>query len=91
MTENGKKQWKDIGKDLPGKKINAIHATENELYVGVYDQGIFLTLDEGEHWESLNANLPDLKVQAILKMNEHLFVGTDVGILKKKQKQPNGR
>ena len=86
MTENGKRQWKDIGKDLPGKKINAIHAIENELYVGVYDQGIFLTLDEGEHWESLNANLPDLKVQAILKMNDHLFVGTDVGIFKKQAK-----
>lgn len=82
ITEKNKTKWKYIGHNLPSPKINALHTTEKNIYVGVYKKGIFKSVDNGISWQSINVNLPNLNVLAILKQNENLIVGTDIGIFK---------
>ena len=84
ITENDRNKWKDIGEELPSKKINALHISGKEIYTGLYNQGIFVTKNDGDLWQSLNKGLPNLKVQGILKIKDEILVGTDDGIYKTK-------
>lgn len=82
LSSNNKMNWNFISKDLPNKKINALHIFENEILVGVYRKGVFSTKDQGKTWANLNFDLPNLSLQAIFK-NENIFlVGGDEGIFK---------
>jgi len=84
ITENNRKEWKDIGEKLPSKKINALHISGEGIYAGLYNEGIYVTNNDGDLWQSLNEGLPNLKVQGILKIRNEILIGTDVGIYKTK-------
>ena len=72
--------WKQIGRDLPGTKINALHVEDSTLFIGVFRQGIFKSENMGKNWLPLSFNLPDQNVQAICTYNNQLVAGTDTGI-----------
>jgi hypothetical protein len=82
ISENNKSKWRNIGRDLPSAKINALFVAGDDIYAGVYKHGIYNSSSNGNSWISLNERLPNLNVQAILKLNENLIVGTDIGIYK---------
>jgi hypothetical protein len=82
LREQNKSAWIQIGNKLPGKKINAIHVSNNVRYVSVYGQGIFVSNNKVITCRSLNYNLENLKVRAIIKIRDQLFAGTDDGIFK---------
>lgn len=75
-----RQDWAQAGHDLPGAKITALHVAGPDLYVGVYEKGIFVSHDGGRTWGSLNHDVGDLRVRAILKVDAELVVGTDNGI-----------
>ncbi|MEM6298480.1 MAG: hypothetical protein AAF740_07320 [Bacteroidota bacterium] len=80
MSMADQSKWVSIGDHLPNKKINALHVSGKNIYVGVYRRGIFVTKDEGMTWKPLNYDLQSLDVQSILKLEEQLFIGTDEGV-----------
>lgn len=80
-------EWKRVGQALPNQKITALHVTDREMYVGVYEAGIFVSRDQGAGWQSLNAGLADLSVRSILKIGEELLVGTNTGLFRSEQGQ----
>ena len=53
-----------------------------DLFIGVYQKGLYTSKDNGETWKPLNYNLPDFRVQAILKTKDAFLVGTDSGVFK---------
>ncbi|MEM6348678.1 MAG: hypothetical protein AAF927_32640 [Bacteroidota bacterium] len=69
-----------ISEALPSQKINALHLDGENIYVGVYREGLYGSEDLGQNWQSLNHDLPNLRVQAIKHYNGKLVVGTDAGI-----------
>ncbi|MEM8901064.1 MAG: hypothetical protein AAGC85_23340, partial [Bacteroidota bacterium] len=62
------------------KKLNALYVDEDDIYVGVYREGLYRSSDEGQTWTSLNLDLPNLNVQAVHVYQNRVFVGTDLGI-----------
>ena len=80
ISQGNVSEWKPIGESLPNPKINALHISEEEIFVGVYEKGIYTTKNEGKSWESINYNLTNLAVQSIFKLQDKLFIGTDDGI-----------
>lgn len=87
ISESNRTKWKPVGKDLPGKKINALQVYDGKIYVGIYQEGIYMSKDGGEQWISINKNLKDLRIQSILKQKDFFLVGTDSGLLKYDFKQ----
>ena len=75
LSSNNKTRWRQIGRDLPGKKINALLVDGNTIYVGVYQKGVFKGDASDLLWESLNYNLTDLLVQSLAIYGNDLFVG----------------
>ena len=73
-------EWKDIGMNLPGRKINAVLVDGDFIYVGVYRKGVYRSDDLGTSWQELNEGISDLKVQALFTFAGNIYVGTDSGI-----------
>ena len=82
ISEKNRTEWKQIGTDLPSKKINALHISDQTIYAGVFRKGIFKSDNNGITWTSLNFDLPNLRVQTICEFDNILLVGTDEGIFK---------
>ncbi len=87
ISSENRSQWNQIGKDLPNKKINALHISGETIFVGVYRKGIYKSIDNGVSWKSLNFDLSNLSVQTIWAFEGQLFVGTDEGISKYLEKE----
>jgi photosystem II stability/assembly factor-like uncharacterized protein len=79
--------WNRVGQDLPNQKMTALHISGAEMYVGVYEQGIFVSKDKGASWTSMNKGLLDLSVRSILKVNGKLLVGTNTGMFRLEPEQ----
>ncbi|WP_010516168.1 WD40/YVTN/BNR-like repeat-containing protein [Croceivirga radicis] len=72
--------WKNIGETLPLSPVNAIvedPVNESLLFVGT-DNGLYASLDAGNHWQSITNGLPNVAVHdlVIQKRDKHLVVGT---------------
>lgn len=80
VSRDSKTVWNDISQGLPGRKINALHISENTIYAGVYKMGIFKSTDVGKSWIPMNDGLNDLAVQAIWESNDYFLLGTDSGL-----------
>lgn len=83
LTKDDGATWQQVGSTLPSTKINALHLAQGQLWVGVYQAGLFTSQDRGESWQAVTG-LPDPRVQAILKTEEFLWVGTDTGLYRKR-------
>lgn len=81
-SEKNRTNWFPIGETLPNLKINALHISDDTIFVGVFRQGIFTSTDGGLTWAALNYNLPDLTVQSVVTVGDKLLAGTDSGIFK---------
>ncbi len=82
LSDEKRQEWKQIGSSLPDVKITVLHLADDEIYAGVYRQGIFVSKNNGENWIALNGDLANLSVRAILKSKGNLLVATDAGIFK---------
>ena len=82
MTENHGSHWKDISTGLATKKINTLFISGNEIYLGLYHEGVTMWKLNSSYWNSYNLNLPNRNVIAITKVKDELLVGTDMGIFK---------
>ena len=89
LSSENRTQWRQIGGQLPGTKINALLVDKSAIYVGVYQKGVFKGNSDGLLWEELNFGLPDLRVQALLKVGSTLIAGTDSGIFLLEEGQNN--
>ncbi len=82
MTENNRTSWKDISNGLAVKKINTLYVSGDEIYIGLYYEGVTMWKLKSAYWNSYNNNLPNRNVLAIIKWKDELVIGTDMGIFK---------
>ncbi|MEN0046715.1 MAG: hypothetical protein AAF806_06650 [Bacteroidota bacterium] len=82
IAKEGSTNWKQIGDGLPRKQVHRLHIDEEDIYVGIHEEGIFKTTDKGKKWTNLTYNLADLRIQSMTSIEGQLLVGTDVGIFK---------
>ncbi|MEM0991973.1 MAG: hypothetical protein AAGI49_03010 [Bacteroidota bacterium] len=87
IKKEGAENWQQIGAELPRKQIHRLHIEDEDIYVGIYEEGIFKTIDKGEKWINLTYNLSDLRIQSMTTINGQLLAGTDVGIFKLNEQQ----
>jgi hypothetical protein len=82
VTQNKMTSWKDISQGLMTKKINTLFVDGDEIYVGLYHEGVSMRKLKDGYWNAYNANLPNRNIRAIVKVKDELVVGTDMGIFK---------
>jgi hypothetical protein len=82
MTENNRTSWKNIGSGLATKKINTLYINGDEVYIGLFHEGVTMWKLKSSYWNSYNNNLPNRNVLAIVKVKNELVIGTDMGIFK---------
>jgi uncharacterized protein with FMN-binding domain len=86
-TTDGGNAWTDLigeGKKYPaeisGKKIAAMYAEENDIYIVVESLGIFYSADGASTWTKINGNIPKVRnaynLINIYKYKEKLYVGS---------------
>ncbi|MEL6945156.1 MAG: hypothetical protein AAFO82_21100, partial [Bacteroidota bacterium] len=75
MTQEGSKDWVQIGEGLPNKQIDRLHINEDDIYVSIFKEGIFVTSDKGEKWTNITYNLSNLSVQSMTTIEGRLLVG----------------
>ncbi|MCB0636699.1 MAG: hypothetical protein KDC54_08780, partial [Lewinella sp.] len=80
LSDGHMTHWAPIGESLPGTKINALQVTQGELWVGIYQHGVFVSEDQGETWTDRTADLPDRRIQSFWKEGEWTLAGTDSGL-----------
>jgi len=82
-TENYGKSWKHISSDIPKSYSSFVHViredhkTPGVLYVGT-DNGLYVSVDDGDNWERIKNNLPPAPVYWI-SLQEHfddMVIGT---------------
>ena len=82
MTQDHLASWKDIGTGLATKKINSLYVHGNELYIGLFHEGLTRWVLGSPYWNSFNANLTNRNVLSIVKYKDELILGNDAGIFK---------
>ena len=82
-TENYGKSWKHISSDIPKSYSSFIHVVREDhktpgvLYAGT-DNGLYVSVDDGDNWERIKNNLPPAPVYWI-SLQEHfddMVIGT---------------
>ena len=82
-TENYGKSWKHISSDIPKSYSSFVHViredhkTPGVLYAGT-DNGLYVSVDDGDNWERIKNNLPPAPVYWI-SLQEHfddMVIGT---------------
>ncbi len=76
------KTAESVGGNLPGPKITALEVTEQAIFVGVYQKGLYRSQSPAFRWQACNEGLADLRVQAILHTPTALWIGTDSGVFR---------
>jgi photosystem II stability/assembly factor-like uncharacterized protein len=71
--------WASLGAGLPAPKITALAADGEELYVGVYEAGLFVTREGGSPWRAVE-NLPEMRVRAVFVVGRELVAAGDGGV-----------
>ncbi|MEZ2413799.1 glycosyl hydrolase [Muriicola sp. E247] len=79
-SEDYGKTWKSIASNLPASPVNVIledPANDQLLYVGT-DNGLYVSLDQGENWEVFQNGIPNVAVHDLVIQPEakHLIIGT---------------
>ncbi|MBT8291075.1 MAG: glycosyl hydrolase, partial [Muriicola sp.] len=79
-SEDYGKTWKSIASNLPASPVNVIledPANDQLLFAGT-DNGLYVSLDQGENWEVFQNGIPNVAVHDLVIQPEakHLIVGT---------------
>ncbi len=61
---------------------NAMALTNDRLYVGTLEHGLFVYDRAARSWDRLTAGLPSLCVTALVISQSHLYIGTDNGLVR---------
>ncbi|QBA65457.1 glycosyl hydrolase [Muriicola soli] len=93
------KTWQSITSNLPASPVNVIleDTVNDQLLFAGTDNGLYVSLDQGQHWELFQNGIPNVAVHDLVIQPEakHLVVGThgrsiykaDIAILQ--QMDPN--
>ena len=78
-THDYGKTWKEVDAGLPtGEDVPVVRADtvrSGLLYAGT-SEGVYVSLDDGDHWQSLRLNLPHARVNDLLLHGNDLIAGT---------------
>ena len=78
-THDFGKTWKEIDTGLPaGEDVPVVRADtirSGLLYAGT-SQGVYVSLDDGDHWQSLRLNLPKARVNDLAVHGDDLIAAT---------------
>jgi photosystem II stability/assembly factor-like uncharacterized protein len=78
-THDYGKTWTEIDTGLPANQDVPVVRTDSVrgglLYAGT-SQGVYVSLDDGDHWQSLRLNLPHARVNDLLVHGDDLIAGT---------------
>jgi photosystem II stability/assembly factor-like uncharacterized protein len=74
------KQWKKIGDEITGERINSITVKDNLIFVGLSISGILVSSDNGKNWIEMNNGLTSRNVIAIAANDSYIYAGTTEGV-----------
>ncbi|MCX5768089.1 MAG: glycoside hydrolase [Gemmatimonadetes bacterium] len=78
-TRDGGKTWADVVSGIDsGATVNVVRedpARRGLLYAGT-ENGVWVSIDDGDHWQSLRLNLPSTSVRDLIIKDNDVAVGT---------------
>jgi photosystem II stability/assembly factor-like uncharacterized protein len=78
-------EGQQIGAFLPGKKVNGLLVNGDDIYVAIYNQGLYKTRNNGFTWERISSE----EIRGLYMVNENLLIASDNGISMLKEGQWN--
>ena len=77
-TDRGE-TWQSLGMRPKGSAVGLV-VTDNALYLGLREKGVFMSTDTGKQWTSLTDGALDGKMFALTALGDTVFVGTNRGL-----------
>jgi photosystem II stability/assembly factor-like uncharacterized protein len=78
-THDYGKTWTEVGAGLPASEVVPVVRTDTVrsglLYAGT-SEGVYVSLDDGDHWQSLQLDLPKAQVNDLLVHGNDLIAAT---------------
>ena len=71
--------WQSLGLRPKGSAVGLV-VTDNALYLGLREKGVFMSTDTGKQWTSLTDGALDGKMFALTALEDTVFVGTNRGL-----------
>jgi len=87
FSSNFGQNW--IFKGLPDKDIQSLVYINNAVFALVYNEGVYVSLNNGDSWALANSGLTNLRAKHIVKLNDYLYyfaysnTGTDKPVWKR--------
>jgi len=80
VSDDYGKSWKSLAAQLPYEPVNVIREDPSNpdiLFIGT-DNGLYTSLDRGQHWMTMNGNLPRVAIHdlVIQEREEEIVLGT---------------
>lgn len=80
-------KWDDAHLDIQDKDIRALAVSNNAVFAGTENGGVFRSSNRGQNWDAINTGLPrctnlggSIRVHALNASTEALFAGTCNGV-----------
>ena len=80
MSPNFGEFWVQLANPWFYSEVNAMISSEDYLYVGHRDSGVYRSYYNGANWLKLNNGLSSLRIQALHANANKVFVGTPAGV-----------
>lgn len=74
ISDKNLKIWKQISNKT---NITCLAASNNFIFLGTKDEGIFRSSDKGKTWLPVNIGIDNMNIKNILSMDNHLFAVSD--------------
>lgn len=85
VTSDGENDWQSLGaKTLSRLDINCLEVNIQQLAVGTFKSGVFISNDGGVTWQPAKTDMSDIPIRAFIKYQGKLLAGTDAGIFESK-------
>ncbi len=75
-------QWEPCNNGLWGHRVNTITINGNDIWIGTWSGGVFLSTDDGKSWIPKNTGLDATNVNTIAVDGNHIYIGTWKGVYK---------
>lgn len=78
LTTNNGASWTIVNTGLTDTIVNALAASDSNLFAGTMRGGVFLSTNNGNSWSAVNTGLIDTRVNALaVSDSRNIFAGTE--------------
>ncbi len=75
-------RWRSLNQGLTDTAVTVLVSSNERLFAGTMNTGVFRSIDQGNHWEPINQGLNTLEIQALAVNDQFLFAGTSTGMFR---------